>query len=143
MEVASVGGRAVTACACCKSIFVSDHCNANLPDQIANLQQQITRHRLRSPECDKRYATLPTLNEVAEKLRPYFAEAESRRVAEVAANPNNGRRGYWVVTGVRNTARTLASSAQEAIDKCVSTGAVGDWESPTAEFWTEQLPDVF
>ena len=58
-------------------------------------------------------------------------------------NPNNGRAGWWRVSGIRHAAIARASCAREAVEKATSAGLVGDWENPVAEYWTEELPDVF
>jgi hypothetical protein len=55
----------------------------------------------------------------------------------------DGTLGWWRVDGVRHGAIVKASSAAEAIDKAVTSDAVGSWESPDAEWIGEELPEVF
>ena len=57
-------------------------------------------------------------------------------------DPNNGRKGWWAVRGLRHSAIVRASSAPEAVGKAEKAGAVGDWESGDAQFLGEGLPDV-
>ena len=57
--------------------------------------------------------------------------------------PENNRRGWWHVNGIRHDAHVLADSAREAIKKAQAAEKVGDWESATAHFLGETLPEVF
>lgn len=72
-----------------------------------------------------------------------FDEAEAAREKEIAANPDNGKIGWWSVMGLRHSAMAHASSAKEAIEKARDAGLVHDWESAIARFVGESLPDVF
>jgi len=69
--------------------------------------------------------------------------ADKARAARMAAHPDNGKMGWWVVDGIRHSAHARASSAPEAIEKAEKAGIVQDWESPEARFCGEELPDVF
>ena len=72
-----------------------------------------------------------------------FDEDDAERLNRIATNPNNGRSGWWRVTGLRHSAFARASSASEAIKKAIDAEIIGDWEDPDADFWVEELPDVF
>lgn len=77
-----------------------------------------------------------------ESMAQCFTDADERRAEQLAADPNNGKQGYWRVEGVRHEAIVQASSATEAVGKAVVAQAVGDWESPTAMFIGEEMPEV-
>jgi hypothetical protein len=81
--------------------------------------------------------------DVPQDLTEAFRDAEQQRQARIATNANNGRAGWWRVVGARHSAIARASSAGEAVDKAMKAGLIGDWEDPEADFWTEELPDVF
>ena len=81
--------------------------------------------------------------DVPPDLTTAFRDAEEQRHKRIASNPNNGRAGWWRVAGIRHSAIARASSAREAVEKALIAGLIGDWEDPEAEFWTEDLPDVF
>jgi hypothetical protein len=87
--------------------------------------------------------TLALAEENRKILSDAYAESEVRRQKELESNPNNGKQGLWLVTGVRHKAIVKASSAIEATDKAENTGTVGDWEFSDAEYIGEQLPDVY
>jgi hypothetical protein len=67
------------------------------------------------------------------------AGAEQQK-QKAAANPDNGKLGYWQVDGVRHDTMVKASSEPEAIEKAIASGEVGDWESPSAYFVGAELP---
>lgn len=70
-------------------------------------------------------------------------KAEDTRQARIAQHPDNGRAGWWIVSGLRHSARCRATTAAEAIHKAAQAGLVGTWECPEASFWTDELPDAF
>jgi hypothetical protein len=76
-----------------------------------------------------------------ESLRESHIASHEARVAELKANPDNGKDGWWSVDGIRHSAVVKATSALEAIEK--AERHVGDWESPTVQFIGETLPEVF
>lgn len=51
--------------------------------------------------------------------------------------------GWYRVDGLRHSAVAHATSAAEAVRLAVEAQLVGDWEMPTARFWTDVLPRVF
>jgi hypothetical protein len=71
-----------------------------------------------------------------------WAAADERRQERLAANPDNGKLGWWQVEGVRHDALVEASSAAEAVTKAIAAGKVGDWEAPEADYIGEELPEV-
>lgn len=81
--------------------------------------------------------------DVPPDLTAAFREADQQRQERIASNPNNGRAGWWRVAGLRHSAIARASSARDAVEKALTAGLIGDWEDPEADFWTEELPDVF
>lgn len=56
---------------------------------------------------------------------------------------NDERDGWWIVDGIRHSARVRARTEAEAIKKAEEAGVVADLEMPTAKFWTKNLPDAF
>jgi hypothetical protein len=76
-----------------------------------------------------------------EPLQKSFQEADERMKREHESDPNNGKLGYWQVSGIRHNAVVKASSAMEALKK--AEGHVNDWEMPRAQFLGEQMPDVY
>lgn len=139
MEYARIGNHELAACPCCDKLFhvIGDDFATTYPKLDAMFQG----HLFESPDCDKYMRGLPSLEDFAESCRPHFEAAAAERKQRAVDNPNNGTLGYWLVIGVRNEARTRASSAAEAIEKC--SGVVQDWESPEAEWIGVELPDVF
>ena len=81
--------------------------------------------------------------DVPTDLKAAFREDEEQRKERIDSNPNNGRFGWWRVSGIRHSAIARAASARDAVDKALNAGFIDDWEDPEAEFWTEKLPDVF
>lgn len=68
-------------------------------------------------------------------------KSDRARIARMDSDPNNGRAGWWKVSGLRHCALARASSAGEAVQK--ASELVGDWEGPEASFWCAELPEVF
>jgi hypothetical protein len=79
-------------------------------------------------------------NAQLEELRDLYAKCEAERQKRIDAHPDNGRTGFWYVSGIRHETYCTASSAREAIDKAIASGEVGDWESPDATYVGESLP---
>lgn len=141
MDIGQVGNNGVSACMHCDKLF-SHKITEGLGDSITALSAMHEEHRANSPECQAAYDALPSLAETQAELKPMFEEQDAKYAAKVAANPDNGRAGWWRVSGVRHDAIARASSAREAIDKCEEAGEVGSWESPDVSFIGEELPDV-
>lgn len=141
MEFARLGNNELTVCPCCDKLFVWKVANDDFGTAMEALQRMFQKHLSKSPTCIEYMNALPDIDELAETLRPHFASQEAARLQRAADNPNNGTLGYWLVSGVRNEARTKASSATEAIEKCRKV--VQSWESPEAQFIGTELPDVF
>jgi hypothetical protein len=80
----------------------------------------------------------PEAKDLAESMK----RADEERIAFLASNPDNGKHGWWVVSGIRHNAIVRTSSAVLAVEKAEAAGAVGEWEAPTARFLSEELPDV-
>jgi hypothetical protein len=76
-----------------------------------------------------------------EELGAMMRQGDEQRKEAAAANPDNGKDGYWQVDGVRHDALVKASSEPEAIAKAIASGEVGDWESPSASFIGAELPE--
>lgn len=88
------------------------------------------------------WENLPPLTEVLKPIHDAFAEACKERHEKIANHPDNGKAGWWLVDGIRNSAYVRASSAEEAIRKAEDADAVQDWEQPTANFHAAELGDV-
>lgn len=56
------------------------------------------------------------------------AAASAAHEAALDAHPDNGKAGWWHVSGIRHDGYVKSSSAREAIEKAIAAGAVGDWE---------------
>lgn len=77
-----------------------------------------------------------------EAIHVSLRHADEKRHIATMEHPDNGKRGFWHVKGIRhNCIVKNVSSAQEAIDK--ASEMVGSWESPEASFIGEEMPDVF
>jgi len=141
MDFGQVGNNAVTACPFCDKLFAV---KAGQPsDDMTRLTALYDTHLAASSACRQTKAAQPSLDEMFERLRPGFQAAETERQERMEAHPDNGRLGWWRVEGIRHEATTRASSATEAIEKCMKAGEVGSWEYPEARFLGDTLPDVF
>jgi len=141
MEFARLGNHLVSVCPYCDILIecpVSDTTEADAADALGLLYQKHLRTAL---DCKIQAEAAPTLTELLAAMHPGFAEAEMKRQKRIDSHPDNGRVGFWLVVGVRHEARTQASSAREAIEKC--SEVVRSWESPEARFLGEELPEVF
>jgi len=141
MEYARLGNHELTVCPCCDKLFQTVVVSTDFVFTFRKLDTLFKKHLAKSPACAEYMRNLPSIDDVAETLRPHFEAEEAARNQRASDNPNNGTLGYWLVSGVRHEARTQASSAAEAIEKC--SAVVQDWESPEAEFIGIELPDVF
>jgi len=144
MEVGRVGNNIVGACPYCDQLFhhqIPARDKLSGADELDLLTAMYERHLASVPACQAKKDAAPSLLEAAEKLRPCFQKADKERLERLANHPENGKHGYWRVSGVRHDAITKATTAQEAVDKC--SEIVGSWEGPEAEFIGEELPDVF
>lgn len=133
MEIATLGGHTIGVCTFCDLLFEST-VEDGAVEEVWEFQRE---HLEQSPECKKKSDNLPKMAD----LQGSFAESNRARRDRIDSHPDNGKEGYWLVEGVRHDARTKASSAREAIEKC--KGEVDDWESPEATFIGEELPEVF
>lgn len=141
METARVGNNAVTCCPCCDELFTMKVAGETAPPPLGELREMLEGHLEQFPKCREYMDNLPTLADVKESIGPILKAQREAREDRIDNDPNNGKAGYWLVQGTRNEARTFASSAREAIEKC--SGVVHDWESPEATFIGETLPEVF
>jgi hypothetical protein len=67
--------------------------------------------------------------------KPKNSSYEGMWRAKAERNPDNGKKGWWAVWGIRHTAFAQASNALEAIEACHKAEAVdSSWENPTASF---------
>ncbi len=139
MDYGQVGNNAVTACPYCDKLFTVKA----EQDAMTRLMAMYETHLAASSACQQAKAAQPSWNEMIKRLRPAFQAAETERQERMEAHPDHGRLGWWRVEGMRHEATTRASSATEAIEKCMKADAVGSWESPEARFLGEELPDVF
>lgn len=142
MEFATLGRNHMSRCDCCDELFVVKGYD-NFAEAIDQITELAKLHRSQSPACEKWFSELPSFWQIIESLRGGMQEADDARDDEAKSNPNNGTLGYWRVSGIRREATTRADSAPNAIAKCISAGAVGDWECATAEFIGVELPEVF
>ncbi len=142
MDFAQVGNHYVSACPFCDKLY---GVTADDPagDAIALIQRMHKKHLTVSEACRIDNDALPTMADLQASLGPAFREADAAQNDELEANPDNGKTGWWYVDGIRHDATCKASSAPEAVKKCADSGHVGSWESPTARFIGEELPDVF
>lgn len=141
MEYARLGNNELTVCPCCDKLFVVAVDSDGSTSGMEALDAMFQSHLAELPACAKYMNDLPSLADVGETWRSDFEAADAARKQRAADNPHNGTLGYWLVSGVRHEARTRASSAAEAIEKC--SEVVDSWESPEAEFIGVELPDVF
>lgn len=78
-----------------------------------------------------------------EKIHEATAAADIERTRRRADNPDNGKRGWWRVDGIRNSCLVgNVSTEQEAIDKAAVAGQVHEWETPDASFVGVDLGEV-
>ena len=133
MEIATLGRHTIGVCSFCDVLFQST-AEEGATEEVRDFHR---KHLKDSPECKTKSDNLPKMAD----LRGVFVESNLARQARIDNHPDNGKEGYWLVEGVRHDARTKASSAREAIDKC--SGEVDDWESPEASFIGAELPEVF
>jgi hypothetical protein len=138
MEIARLGNHYLSVCPYCDKLFDVVGKDPYDWEVLGQLQED---HMEASPDCKRQADALPSLQDAADACRPAFAEAEAKRQEAIDSHPDNGREGYWRVDGIRHDARTRASSAREAIEKC--SEEVQSWESPEATFIGEELPTVF
>ena len=75
-------------------------------------------------------------------IQDAWAEADKKAEEDEANDPNNGKMGWWRVSGIRHEAIVRAMSAPEARKKALDDGAVQDWECARAAFIADQLPEV-
>ncbi|MFH0825214.1 MAG: hypothetical protein V2B18_20880 [Pseudomonadota bacterium] len=140
MEVATLGNRMLSECPYCNLLF--DVTGMQPGQAITELMKLHAIHLDESPECQAKQAAIPTLNETFESFRGALRDADDKCHQHAIDNhPDNGRSGYWRVSGIRHEATTQASSAGEAVEKCGEV--VRDWEYPAVEFIGDKLPDVF
>ncbi len=139
MDFGQVGNNAVTACPYCDELFTVKAGR----DDMGRLTAMYEEHLAASSACQAAKAAQPSLDEMFKRLRPGFQAAEDERQERMENHTDNGRVGWWRVEGIRHEATTRASSATEAIEKCMRADAVGSWEYPEAHFLGEELPDVF
>jgi len=76
-----------------------------------------------------------------DELHELFRKDLDDMVARLRDCPDNGRTGYWSVTGMRHNAIVKASSALEAVERAKEI--VQDWELVSAEFLGENMPDIY
>jgi len=141
MEIAQVGNHVLSACPYCDELFDHQIPGGGFMDSYNAIKAMHEKHLAANPGCKARRDAVPPFDELAAALRPCFQAADEKRRERLANHPDNGKHGYWRVTGLRHHATTRASSAQEAVDKC--SERVNDWEGPEAVFIGEELPDVF
>ena len=139
MDVGQVGNNSVSACPYCDQLFTVKTRDGWL-DSLMGLHNE---HMVSSPACREAARNAPSLEESLGALRPQFEAADAERRKRADDNSDNGRLGWWRVSGIRHEAIAMASSAPEAIEKCANTGLVGTWEGPEAQFVGRDLPDVF
>ena len=132
MDLARVGNHQLTSCPCCDKLFEVIVTGDNEGSSVDRLSEMLRQHWSESPACDAYMSSIPSVDELIDSLHPKFEAARAERKQRLEHNPHNGTLGYWLVSGVRNEARTRASSAMEAIEKC--RDVVQSWESPEAEF---------
>ena len=76
-----------------------------------------------------------------EDFHSLFSDAEVSWKDQLKNHPDNGKVGYWLVSGVRHSAIVKSDSAYNACCKAEEAG-VGDWESPDSSFLGETMPDI-
>lgn len=140
MEYSRVGNHEVAVCPHCDMLFSA---SGEPVDGMQHVDEQYQAHLATSRACQAANDALPTMEDLQREVGPVLRRNEEERQRDLDANPDNGKLGYWLVEGIRHDARCRAVSAREAVDKCVTGGAVGDWESARATFLGKELPDVF
>ena len=140
MEISRLGNHLLSICPYCDTLFDVPVVEGEAEDWQA-IHRAHDRHRETSPECKRQADAQPSLTEAMKACQDAYAAGEPERQKALDNHPDNGRLGWWLVDGIRHDARTRASSAREAIEKC--SDVVQSWESPEATFIGEELPDVF
>ena len=143
MDFGQVGNNAVAACPWCDKLFSVKVSDTSIVDGMRLLETKYIAHLAASAECRAKKEAQPGLAEQFAALRPAFAEMDDKRRDDIENHPENGKAGWWRVEGIRHGGVARASSAEEAIRKCVEADIVGDWESAEAAFFCEELPDAF
>jgi len=64
-----------------------------------------------------------------QELRELSDSSSAKFDEEIDNNPDNGKLGMWLVSGVRHSCLVNGvSTAREAMDKAIASGEVGSWE---------------
>jgi len=93
---------------------------------------------IKSPQ-ERSKELFEALAEIGEAQRDGEDELAERNLR----NPDNGKFGWWRVSGVRHHCLVQTDSAPEAIKIAEEKELVGNWEAPEATFWVTNLPQAF
>ena len=64
--------------------------------------------------------------------------------AEIDNNPDNGKHGMWLVSGMRHSCVVNGvGTARDALDKAITSGEVGSWECEMVKYLDPNGPEVF
>ena len=106
------------------------------------LEWSITEEIKVSVLCSTIIAPLEEREKAFKDFMMQIAVDGERQLQERMANgPDNGKFGYWHVSGVRHDCYVKTYSAPTAIAKAIEKGPVDDWESPSAYYIGDKLPD--
>jgi len=81
--------------------------------------------------------------QIIDEARGDYSVSLKEMLERFENDPNNGIQGFWAVEGVRHKAIIRASSASEAVEKALKSGAVRDWELLDVNFVGSEVPDVY
>jgi len=63
--------------------------------------------------------------------------------AAIDNNPDNGRPGMWLVSGIRHSCVVIGvDTARDAMDKAITSGEVGSWECCAVKYLDPKGPEV-
>lgn len=83
MEYTRLGNHELTVCPCCDKLFQTVACD-DFSSAMQSLDAMFQSHLVESPACAEYMRNLPSLEDVAETLRPHFAAAEAKRKQQTA-----------------------------------------------------------
>ena len=107
----------------CVASSIRESVNELLEYQDNGLNFECTREEVLLSKSE--YLTRLKAN--MQQLRESFSSATFD--AEIDNNPDNGKHGMWLVSGLRHSCVVKGvGTAREALDKAINSGVVGSWE---------------
>ena len=143
MEIARLGNHLISACPYCDTLLHAAIRDDNQERALAVLDESLARHLAESSSCEEERNAAPSLEDAVQDLREAFTKADQKRQERLANHPMNGTGGWWSVVGIRHNAIAWATSAPEALQKCVDAGKIDTWEGGDVQFIGKTMPEVF